>query len=353
MSYYLRKPYLKSLFPGILFIAALVSISGCDWMDASKKSFESVAVEDVIAKSNLSQPVEYAYVAEGDALQKLDFYRYEGEGEVKRPVLVWIHGGEWVSGDKRMIDPIAFQIAGLGKYDLISINYRLADDESAPWPEIVNDVNSAIRWTKLNSETLGIDPDRIVLAGESAGAHLAAMAAFGSDSDELQGEDNPGPDTKVRAAVLFFGPYNMSSLVVQNNSSIKSGMCKDPESSSPVLELLDCPEPDAETYKIDSCDLKKVRTADPCAYVDKSDPPAYIAHGQHDCVVPWGQSKALHDELDDAGVRNVFVSVENGEHSISTLQIEPQNIVAFIQASFVNEKESVTDVWKPKPPTKQ
>ena len=73
-----------------------------------------------------------------------------------------------IAGDKRAIDPLAYQIAGLGKYNLVSINYRFANDESAPWPQIIYDVNAAIRWIKLNSNKLGIDPDKLILAGESA-----------------------------------------------------------------------------------------------------------------------------------------------------------------------------------------
>jgi len=349
----MKKRHLRKLSLGIILIAFLVILYGCDWMDASKKSFESVAVEDVIAKSNLREPVEYAYVAEGDDRQKLDFYAYEGPADVKRPVIVWLHGGRWIHGDKANINPIAYQVAGLGKYDLVSVNYRLADDESAPWPEIVYDVNAAIRWIKLNSAELGIDPEKIVVVGESAGAHLAAMVAYSAGAEELAGDRNLGPSTEVRAAVLFAGPYNMSSLVVQKNSLIRSGMCEEPGYQSPVLELLDCPETTWEKYNIDTCDLRKVRTADPCAFVDKSDPPAFLVHGEHDCVVPWGQSKALHDELDNAGVRNVFISVQNAGHDISSLGIEPQDVVNFIQASFVNEKESVTDAGKMSPPTKQ
>ena len=69
--------------------------------------------------------------------------------------------------------------------------------------------------------------------------------------------------------------------------------------------------------------------------------------------MPWGQSKALHDELEDVGVRNVFISVEDGQHSISTLEIKPEDVVAFIRQSLVDEKESVSDADGVSVPTKQ
>jgi len=334
---------LKKFIPGIAVFLILLLLSGCDWMESSKKSYESIAVEDVVAKAHLSEAVEYSYVKDGHQRQKLDFYRYEGEEESKRPVVVWIHGGAWIKGNKGSIDPIAFEVAGLGKYNLISINYRLADDESAPWPEIVYDVKAALRWIKLNSKKLGIDPDKIILMGESAGAHLAALAALSSGVEELDGDKNPGASTDVKAAVLFYGPYNMSSLAVQKNSAIKSGMCEEPQYSSPILELLDCPKTDEGRYNIDTCDLRDVRAADPATYLDKSDPPVYLVHGEKDCIVPRGQSKALHDELDDVGVRNELISVEGGEHEVSSLGLEAQDIVEFINESFVDEKESVSD----------
>ena len=344
---------LNKFIPGITVFAILALLSGCDWMESSKKSYESIAVEDVIAKSHLREAVEYSYVKDGHERQKLDFYSYEGDEESKRPTLLWIHGGAWIAGDKRSVDPLVFQVAGLGKYNLISINYRLANDESAPWPEIIYDVKAALRWIKLNSAKLKIDPDKIILMGESAGAHLAAIAAFSNGVEEHEGDNNPGASTEVKATVLFAGPYNMSSFVVQKNSSIRSGMCEEPQYSSPILELLDCPETDKKTYNIDSCDLSVVRTADPGAFLDKSDPPVYLVHGEHDCTVPWGQSKALHEELDDAGVKNVFVSVEDGEHRIGSLGIEAQDIVEFINVSLVGKKQSVSNADSPSLPTKQ
>ena len=348
----MRIGFPKTIYAAVSIFFISLMITGCELMEDPGKSFESVATEDVVSKSRLKEPVEYAYITDGHERHKLDFYAFEEESDSKRPTLIWIHGGAWIAGDKSKIDPLAYRVAGLGKYNLISINYRLANDSGAPWPEIVYDVNSAIRWVKLNSAKLGIDPGKLVLAGESAGAHLAAMSAFADDVQELSGENNPGPTTDVRAVVLFNGAYNMSSLAVQKNSAVKSGMCDEPQYSSPILELLDCPDTDDARYNIDTCDLRKVRAADPCAYVDKSDPPVFLAHGEHDCIVPWGQSKALHDELEDVGVRNVFVSVEGGKHSIGSLNIEPSRVVAFIQESLVEEKQSISDANAPELPTK-
>jgi len=72
----MKRRIFSRIISGLSMLAVLLMISSCDLMDGTKRSFESVAVEDVIANSNLSQAVEYSYVAEGHERHKLDFYKY-------------------------------------------------------------------------------------------------------------------------------------------------------------------------------------------------------------------------------------------------------------------------------------
>ncbi len=272
----------------------------------------------------------YSYVEDGDEKQKLDFYKYLSSRPGLRPVLIWFHGGGWVKGSREWIDPIAYEIASVGEYNLISAGYRLADDENAPWPFIVHDVKAVVRWVRLNAKQLRVNPKKIIVGGESAGAHLAAMVALSSGVPVLEGSENPGVPSNVAAAVLFYGPYNMKTLAQKKQKSIDKGRCPKPNYSSPVLYLLDCQNVDPTTYNVDGCKEEDVKQANPATYLDSSDPPVFIAHGKDDCIVPWTQAREFVSALEEAGVDHKFVSAEDGEHRVWTLEVEASEVVEFL-----------------------
>lgn len=140
-------------------------------------------------------------------------------------------------------EPIVFDIAEMAGFPLISVGYRLAGQD--PWSGMIHEVKSAVRWIKLNSAMLGVDPDFIITIEESAGAHLAAMLAVSAGVPELEGTINPGPTSDVAGAVLFYGPYEFDTIVDQGLDLLLDGTCNiDNLNPLPVWFLLDCPMPD-------------------------------------------------------------------------------------------------------------
>jgi acetyl esterase/lipase len=110
---------------------------------------------------------EYAFGS--DARQRLDFTPAE---QRRAPLIIFLHGGGWRFGDKRMAVHMATHFHGQG-YAFASVNYRLVPDANPA--QQAEDVASAIAYLVANAERLGIDPHRIILSGHSAGAHLAAL----------------------------------------------------------------------------------------------------------------------------------------------------------------------------------
>ena len=107
---------------------------------------------------------------------KMDIYR-PGLGpddeENRHTAVLLLHGGGWRFGDISMMDIFGPELAKLG-FTAIAPEYRLIGE--SPWPAQLEDVKSAIRWTRANAASLNIKPDNIALQGFSAGAHLALMA---------------------------------------------------------------------------------------------------------------------------------------------------------------------------------
>ncbi len=113
---------------------------------------------------------DLAYGEPNNERQTLDVYA-PAEG-VNHPVVVWIHGGGWHSGDKKEVQkkPQAFTDKG---FVFVSINYRLLPHVTIK--QMAGDVAKAIRWTHDHAKDYGGDPDTIFVMGHSAGAQLAAL----------------------------------------------------------------------------------------------------------------------------------------------------------------------------------
>jgi triacylglycerol lipase len=133
-----------------------------------------------------------------DERHKLDIYKPEQATAEKRPVVIFFHGGGFIRGDKRERSNIGYFLARNGAVAILS-SYRLAPKN--PWPAGPEDVVAALSWVRANADTLGIDPSRIFLMGESAGAaHVAGAVAMP--------QFRPANGLGVAGAVLLSGVYD-------------------------------------------------------------------------------------------------------------------------------------------------
>jgi len=226
--------------------------------------------------------LEYAVV---DSVSlKLDLYLPSAPLAGPVPVVVWIHGGAWLSGDKNRTS--APEVLG-PDYAVASIDYRLSPQ--APFPAQIHDCKAAIRWLRAHAAEYGIDPDRIGAWGSSAGGHLAALLGTSGGVEELEGTvgDCLGVSSRVQAVCDFFGPIDLLTLV-DPTGEIDLGTAQ-----SPVGRLLGGPL--AEHIEL-------AKLASPAVHVDATDPPFLIVHGDADEIVPWAQSVTFHRILANAGV---------------------------------------------------
>ena len=161
--------------------------------------------------------LEIAYAALSPA-QKLDIY-WPPEGGGPFPVILHIHGGAFLGGDKRdtQLNPM---LAGLEYgYAVVSINYRLSGE--AIFPALVHDVKAAIRWVRANATIYQFDPQKIAAWGGSAGGYLALMAGVTAGIVELEDMSlgNPQQAAHVQAVVDWFGPTDFLKMDEQLTAS--------------------------------------------------------------------------------------------------------------------------------------
>jgi arylformamidase len=158
--------------------AALLGLIGCLSLWASAKE---------AAKDTGTVAADIAYIAgSNDDAHKLDVYHAGSASAKGRPVVIYVHGGGWGRGDKRMAKSLA-PIYVEREMVFVSLNYSLAPKNK--YPSFLNDLAAAIRWTKDNIARYGGDPDRLVLVGHSAGAHLVAL--LGTDPQFLKAQGLP------------------------------------------------------------------------------------------------------------------------------------------------------------------
>jgi acetyl esterase/lipase len=207
------------------------------------------------------------------------------------PAIVYIHGGGWRVGSRSFMHRMAAHLAQRGIAGL-AIEYRLSD--VAIYPAQIHDCKAAIRWMRANAKDLRIASDRIGVLGDSAGAHLAAMLATTADAPEFEGNGgNPGISTKVQAAVLFYGVYDLRALARSNLSGLAKMFLGATLDEAPGL----------------------YERASPINHVSSATPPSLVLYGDRDSPLVTEGSRGFAEALRKAGV-SVTVEVAKGqEHS--------------------------------------
>ena len=231
--------------------------------------------------------------------QKLDLYIPNDPVAPTRgplPVIVFVHGGAWRTGDKADCPAIPFTADG---YAVASVGYRLS--QHATFPAQIDDCRAAIRWLRANARSYNLDPDRIGAWGPSAGGHLVALLGT---MDDVEAEDGKrkAPSAKVQCVVDWFGPSDLAKMNAQ----------------APPFSRMDHDAPDAPEALLVGGPVQqnkdKAAAASPVTYVTKDDPPFLIVHGDQDPLVPLGQSQELADALRAAGVEVTLEVVKGAGH---------------------------------------
>jgi acetyl esterase/lipase len=238
------------------------------------------------------------YVENGHRNQVLDLFLPEQPSEKPRPLMIWIHGGAWMFGDQA--NPPVLYLVSQG-FAVASIQYRFSSD--AIWPAQAHDCKAAIRFLRANAAKYNFDRDHFGVGGDSSGGHLAAFVGTSGDVKEMEGNlGDTRVSSRVQAIVDWFGPTDFTLMTQQSGSP---SMNPHDAPDSPESRLLGGPVQEKR-------DLAK--SANPLTYVDQTDPPFLIMHGDNDQLVPLGQSVILAKALIDAGVEVTMRTIHGAGH---------------------------------------
>ena len=236
--------------------------------------FAALEIFNALVPKDVGSKLEARDVAYG-ALerQKLDVY-VPTTGAGPYPVVLFVHGGSWETGNK---DPYTFVGRALASQGFVAllINYRLHPD--ARYPAFVDDVALALQWADANAKTYNGDSAKLFAMGHSAGAHIAAMAVLDKRFDSIR--------PKVKALVSLAGPHNFLPLDTDVSKRVFGWI---PEPEQPATQSLTYARPDA--------------------------PPFLILHGSADTTVHAKNPKGLHDALTKVGAPSTLKFYDGVTH---------------------------------------
>ena len=280
------KLYLRffSAFLALMFIT--LSVSSC------KKRPETVITETDTYYS-------YTNVSYGkNERHYLDLVIPKGEN-VASGMILYIHGGGWIAGEKDGYANTLISNVEKG-YISAAINYRYANGRRVTCEDILDDIEDALDEIKSICADKGLNVDKVMLTGGSAGGHLSLMYAYT--------RKNSAPITPV-AVVSYSGPTDLTDenfYITQHSEDIKKMISKISGTKLLKKSIRECED--------------DLLDASPIHYVNADTVPTILCHGTKDDVVPYSNAVRLYDELRRSAVECELIIFEDSGHGLESDQ---------------------------------
>jgi len=248
------------------------------------------------------------------------------DGNVSGLAFIFLHGSGWAAGDKDFGTRPFFNHLVAQGYTVMDVAYRLCPEVQLN--EMVGDAKRAVAWMKENAEKYGVDPGKVVLAGGSAGAHVAMLGAYTPNHSDFTPEELKKDDLSVCGMVSDYAPVDLEAGYIP-------WMAASPSSDLPPVPIGTKIE-SAEAFKYagrmdmllggspeEVPDMYKM--AAPISHVNSETPPTLFLQGTTDVLVPAKPTENLFEKLVEAGVPAVKVIFPMTEHMFDFLfpQINP------------------------------
>ncbi|MBP5273799.1 MAG: alpha/beta hydrolase [Abditibacteriota bacterium] len=226
------------------------------------------------------------------------------DGKDFKPACIAIHGGAWMGGSANDFMGQASFMARQG-FKVFNIDYRLLPE--AKMHQQIADCRTAVRHVRANAKHYGIDPNRIIAMGHSAGGHLACMLAV-LRPGVWEGAGLKDVSSQIQGVVNWCGPEELVKYYTPDSqfTDLFKGLAEDPE-GDPIREL---------------------EKMSPITYVRRGMCPILSIHGGRDDIVPAVQGTDFHKRLDALGVRNKLVILPEEDHGLG---VHPEDTIKLVE----------------------
>ena len=216
--------------------------------------------------------------------EKLDLYLPYSPKRLDRPAVVFIHGGGFTGGDKAEYRSasVSADLCRAG-YVVVSCNYVLGPkSKEGVWPQNIADCRNAVRWVRAHAKELGVNPDKIAVAGGSAGGYLALMVGLSDDRTGPGGDPAAKVSARVSAVIDMYGVVNFSK---HGKGDVVGASAAEQQAYLPELQC------------------------------DPQDPAVLILHGTADTTVDIAQSDGMAKALRTAKTSYEYIVVDGAPHT--------------------------------------
>lgn len=216
---------------------------------------------------------------------------YQANSDRPTPVVIHFHGGGFVGGDKRSVDPEPFLAEGIS---VISANYRftMGTPDAAPFPASMEDGARVVQFIRSRAAEWNLDPRRVALTGVSAGAVISMWIAYQDDlADQDAADEITRQSTRVQCLVPIAGPTTMDVAWIRKNVGGRPEIHPAVFPLFAVARISDLQEPDV---------AKQVQAASPTTYVTADDPPTFLLYGSRLDDAPLPENADFNDSIHHA-----------------------------------------------------